>query len=248
MPVQRADPMVDVTLTLAGLTYRGFYFRRVWDEVHDLAVRRALQDGLRDDDVHAAIGEWRLVWGPATRQIAEDFDASAMYVVRNATRPSQLVVAVRGTNPLSFTDWIAGDLDVATLVPWPFDQQAQSDRRASLSRSTAFGLSVLLRLTTPEGSALARAFEGALDTASGFVPEFAAAVVRRIPLDRKDLTHPLASALREVESQLQRDTRLAPGELAAAVGKKLGVAASEPRSRSAGDPAATALAPRSSTS
>lgn len=35
---------------------------------------------------------------------------------------SQLVVAVRETNPVSFTDWIKGDLDVATLVPWPFDE------------------------------------------------------------------------------------------------------------------------------
>jgi Lipase (class 3) len=222
MPMRGADPMVDVTLTLAILTYRGFYYRRIWDEVHDLALRRAVQDGLRDRDVRAAIGDWRLVWGPATGQIGEDFDASAMCVVRNATRPSQLVVAVRGTNPLSFTDWIAGDLDVATLVPWPFDQQTQGKRRASLSRSTAFGLNLLLRLTSPQASAFAYVFEGALDIASGFVPELAAAAVRRIPLDRKDVTRPLASALGEVERQLLQETRLAPDERAAAVGEKLG--------------------------
>ena len=97
--MRTADPMVSVALTLAGLTYRGFYYRNFWDEVHDLALQRAVQDGLCDDDIRAAIGDWGLVWGPAARQIGEDFDASAMYVVRNATRSSQLVVAVRGTNP-----------------------------------------------------------------------------------------------------------------------------------------------------
>jgi lipase (class 3) len=218
-----ADPMVNVTLTLAGLTYRGFYYQNFWNEVHDLAVRRAVQDGLRDDDVRAAIGDWRLVWGPATRQIGEDFDASAMYVVRNATRPSQLVVAVRGTNPLSFTDWIKGDLDVATVVPWPFDKGTPNDQRAQLSRSTAFGLNLLLRLTSPDGSVLAQGVEGALDSVSGFVPEFAAALVRRIPIDREDVTSPLRKALAGVEAGLRQDAKRAPAELATVVGEKLGV-------------------------
>ncbi|HVO23289.1 MAG TPA: hypothetical protein VMW56_06635 [Candidatus Margulisiibacteriota bacterium] len=220
MPKPSTYPMVDVTLTLAGLTYRGFYYRDLWHEVHDLAVRRALQDGLRDPDVRAAIGDWRLVWGPATRQIEEDFDASAMYVVRNATRPSQLVVAVRGTNPLSCTDWTKGDLDVATVVRWPFG----GGQRATLSRSTAFGLQLLLQLTTPEGSALAQGVEGVLDVASHFVPEFAAAMARRVPLDRKDVTRPLRSALEEVKDGLKRDAARAPGQQAKAVGRKLGVA------------------------
>ncbi len=222
--MRRGDPLIEVTLTLAGLTYRGFYYQNFWDEVHDLAVRRAVLDGLRDDDVRAAIGDWRLVWGPATRQIGEDFDASAMYVVRNATRSAQLVVAVRGTNPLSFTDWIEGDLDVATLVPWPFGSGTPSAQRAKLSRSTAFGLNLLLRLTSPEGSALARAAEGVLDIMSGFVPELVAATVRRIPIDRQDPTSPLRRALREVEIGLQEDATLAPAKLATVVGEKLGVA------------------------
>ncbi len=222
--MRRGDPLIEVTLTLAGLTYRGFYYQNFWDEVHDLAVRRAVLDGLRDDDVRAAIGDWRLVWGPATRQIGEDFDASAMYVVRNATRSAQLVVAVRGTNPLSFTDWIEGDLDVATLVPWPFGSGTPSAHRAKLSRSTAFGLNLLLRLTSPEGSALARAAEGVLDIVSGFVPELVAATVRRIPIDRQDPTSPLRRALREVEIGLQEDATLAPAKLATVVGEKLGVA------------------------
>jgi hypothetical protein len=221
--MRSADPMVGVTLTLAGLTYRGFYYRNFWDEVHDLALRRAVQEGLRDHAVRAAIGDWRLVWGPATRQIGEDFDASAMYVVRNATRSSQLVVAVRGTNPLSFTDWIKGDLDVATVVPWPFDKGTPSGQRARLSRSTAFGLNLLLCLASPEGSPVARGVEGALETVSGFVPEFVAAMVRRIPVDRTDVMAPLRSALEEAEGGLKEDAARAPAELAKVVAERLGV-------------------------
>lgn len=110
------DPNVPVMLTLAGLTYRGFYYRRLWDEVHDLGVRRAVAAGLADRDVRAAIGEWTLAWGPATRDIERDFDSSAMFVARSVAEPQRLVVAVRGTNPISLTDWIQGDLDVAHPV------------------------------------------------------------------------------------------------------------------------------------
>lgn len=139
-------------------------------------------------------------------------------------------MAVRGTNPISVTDWIRGDLDVATLVPWPFDDGPQSTERAKVSQSTAFGLHTLLRLTSPAGSGLARRVEGVIDTVSGFVPEVVASFVRRIPVDREDVTRPLWSALREREVGWRKQAKLATAQLGPVVGETLGGA----RERSAG--------------
>ena len=192
-----SDPDVPVMLALAGLTYRGFYYRSFWNELHDLAVQRAVADGLADRDVRAAIGEWTLAWGPATRDIEKDFDASAMFVARSAAKPQRLVVAVRGTNPIALTDWIKGNLDVAHPVPWPFRDGAHGDERR-VSGSTAFGLNTLLTLKSPAGSYLAWAVEAALSATSQLVPELLADLVRRIHVDHTDILRPLRATLTDL--------------------------------------------------
>jgi hypothetical protein len=92
------------------------------------------------------------VWGPASyRAPASLFDDAAMFVVQNADRPNQYVVAVRGTNPISAFDWLFGDLWVAGQIPWPFDKSGT----ARISLSTALGLEILLQLrsTAPPAGA-----------------------------------------------------------------------------------------------
>jgi hypothetical protein len=122
-------------LVLAGLTYRG-------GVSHGDFVVGAVERGL---DEHAR--GWTRVWGPVSSHVVGDpIDACAMYVAR-ATSPTRYVVAVRGTNPLSMSDWVFGDFNVATTVAWPFDPAG-----AEMSTSTAFGLRWLLKLreSTPQ--------------------------------------------------------------------------------------------------
>jgi hypothetical protein len=121
-------------LVLAGLTYRGA-LDPAGGATHAGNVEGAVAAGLA-----AYAPRWQLVWGPATDRKGDLFDSSAMYVVRGGD-PEQYVIAVRGTNPVSGSDWLRGDLAVATTVKWPFGNDG-----AAVSTSTALGLRSLLRL------------------------------------------------------------------------------------------------------
>jgi hypothetical protein len=157
-----------VMLTLAGLTYRGFH-DPLPGEPHDVVVRGALLDGLAT--LAPVKDEWELVWGPVTSRNARDLvDSNAMYVARHARQRHRLVVAIRGTNPISAADWLFGDFWVATTVAWPYGAAG-----ATISASAAFGLGVLQAmrstgLTTPTTAAslIGRAV-GALTRAGGAV-------------------------------------------------------------------------------
>lgn len=133
-------------LMLAALTYRGFA-DVLPGEPHEMVVRQAVQRGLR-----TLLGDrWTLAWGPVTSRIPlGSFDSCAMFVVRNAIDPSQLVVAIRGTNPISAPDWLFGDLLVGTMQDWP------STPGAAISTSTAVGLSTLQEMRDRPPSAVAR--------------------------------------------------------------------------------------------
>jgi len=175
-----------VNLALAGLTYRGFYYWdwRILEDVHELEVRRAVADGLADEVIRRAIGDWTLVWGPATRRLGENFDSSAMYIVERKGKQSELVIAVRGTNPIAFSDWDVGDFKVAQQVEWPFAPPAEM---AKVSLSTAFGLSTLLRMASPEPSTLATVIEAPLATVSRFVPGALSKLARGVPTAAADI-------------------------------------------------------------
>jgi hypothetical protein len=103
-------------LVLAALTYRGFS-DLLRGELHEGLVSQRVSEGLTN--LPPVRSKWDLVWGPVTKRIGDEFDSSAMYVVRSRTAPGRYVVAVRGTNPMSLTDWLLGDLVVATTVTWP---------------------------------------------------------------------------------------------------------------------------------
>ena len=126
-----------VMLTLAGLAYRGFH-DLLPGEPHAVVVRRAVQGGL--DTLAPVRGEWELVWGPVTSRLPLGvvFDSNAMYVVRNRQARHRYVVALRGTHPISSSDWLFGDLLVRRTVRWPFATDG-----AAISVSTALGLTEL---------------------------------------------------------------------------------------------------------
>lgn len=134
-------------VTLAGLTYRGFH-DLLPGEPHEAIVSRALLDGLQT--LAPVKDDWQLAWGPVTsRGSREIVDSNAMYVVRHARERHRYVIAIRGTNPISASDWLFGDFWVAATVPWPYTGDG-----AAISASTALGLGALqgMRARTPASS------------------------------------------------------------------------------------------------
>src|SRR5262245_703150 len=159
-------------LCLAALTYRDFADAGP-PLTHDVRFRQDVTSKLAALAPH--LGRWTLVWGPASyRAPSSLFDDTAMFVVQNADRPNEYVVAVRGTNPISAFDWLFGDLWVAGQLPWSFDPSG----RARISLSTALGLEILLQLRSTAPPAGAAATGGHLmDRALGRLAEAANHVV-----------------------------------------------------------------------
>src|SRR5439155_10122967 len=151
---------------------------------HGVRFRQDVESKLEALAPH--LGRWTLVWGPASyRAPISLFDDAAMFVVQNAGRPNEYVVAGRGTNPISAFDWSFGDLWVAGQVPWSFDPSS----RARISLSTALGLDILLQLraTTPPvgdaakgGNLLDRALGGIAGVANHVVDTIRGAGVDRV--------------------------------------------------------------------
>jgi hypothetical protein len=64
--------------------------------------------------------QWKVVWGPAVFALpGTKFDDALMYVVQNLSDPSQYVIAIRGTNPISIPNWIIWDFQANELKAWP---------------------------------------------------------------------------------------------------------------------------------
>jgi hypothetical protein len=160
-------------LVLAGLTYRGFE-DVASGEIHEGAVRGAVANGLAT--LAPVRGKWKLVWGPATRRANDLFDSSAMYVVRSEQNPERYVVAVRGTNPISLSDWLEGDLNVGATVAWPFATDG-----AAVSGSTALGLRSLLEMRSGPPNLAARILAGTRGTASSVLGVFVGSLQKLIP-------------------------------------------------------------------
>ena len=149
-----------VMLTLAGLAYRGFLDLLPGDS-HDVVVRHAVKEGL--DTLAPVRGEWELVWGPVTSLLPVGvFDSNAMYVVRHRQVRHRYVVAVRGTHPISSSDWLFGDFLVAKTVRWPFATDG-----AVISLSTALGLTQLQDMRDPPLSVVGRVTEATLGAVGG---------------------------------------------------------------------------------
>ena len=63
-----------------------------------------------------------------------------MHVVRSRRAPNRYVVAIRGTNPISLSDWMFGDLWVGETIDRPY---APATDPATISKSTALGVAAL---------------------------------------------------------------------------------------------------------
>jgi hypothetical protein len=105
--------------------------------------------------------DWTLAWGPAVYCIDTGSRAKATNTMFVAYSPSQAayVVAVAGTNFVSFYDWLAEDLDVGAdhmstvplALPYnrPDNNLPLNPSVPYISAATATGLSKLLAMTDP---------------------------------------------------------------------------------------------------
>ncbi len=102
-------------------------------------VRALIDRGL--EGVPVLRGRWEWAYGPAVYRSPVGLrDDALLYAVQDRQDPRRLVIALRGTNPVSIIDWLFGDFLVGMQVAWPYHPAA------SISLSTALGLSVVRRM------------------------------------------------------------------------------------------------------
>ena len=135
--------MIDpaVALTLAAITYRGSDLNL--SDPHSREVTYNEMTGcLRT--FGQVKGNWEIVWGPAGfRPGIVGLDISAMYVARMTHAPKDVVIAIRGTNFYSITDWLSNLL--IDQRGWTYGDSA-AVANVKVSASTAIGLHILQRL------------------------------------------------------------------------------------------------------
>jgi hypothetical protein len=148
MPAAFTDKNEQEMLTLAVASYYGLWI----PHLHEAG--QAPSEGV----IAAALatleplgGRWRLAWGPVSlRSTFGLLDDVLAFVAHDRTVPGRYAVVLRGTNPLSLTDWIFGDGWVL------YDQAWAEGGPEHISRSTGLGLAVVQNLRavpTPEGPA-----------------------------------------------------------------------------------------------
>ncbi|WP_299017875.1 hypothetical protein [uncultured Photobacterium sp.] len=94
--------------------------------------------------------DWEVVWGPAVYTIPYTiFNDAMMYVVQKKGVEGEYVIAIRGTNPVSISDWLFNDFMVRKMKKWPY--ASVEDRKLKISKSTSYGLKTLQKLKPKSG-------------------------------------------------------------------------------------------------
>jgi len=204
-------------LTLAFLCYPGFQ-NKAGDWLSDTRLREILEGALRT--LKPVKDQWTVVWGPSTfRAPLTILSDSSAYVVRNTHNPSQYVIAIRGTNPISLFDWTFGDFQVSKLTPWRASGGANVGD-AQISLSTSLGLTVLQNLKSGDaasegGTGLFRTLH---DTLSEMLDVLEQRVIEPALLELAGNARELRAAVREELEQLRQLMEHLPGaELRAAL-------------------------------
>jgi hypothetical protein len=105
---------------------------------------KAIAAVFNNAEIQSLIGQWELVWGPAVYQVPGSAVAdNAFYIAQNSANPSELVIAISGTNPISRYGWIHEDALINPLQPWPYNQ----NKEIEISNGTHLGLNAILTLT-----------------------------------------------------------------------------------------------------
>lgn len=129
-----------VMLSLAFLSYLGFYETSFGVQASDRTFQ-SIAKGLKTSA--CLKGEWELAWGPAMYRLPLTvFDENLMFVARNTRERGRYAIVIRGTNPLSITNWLLQDFNVVVQTPWPYAGKTPG-LTPKLSKGTARGLQAL---------------------------------------------------------------------------------------------------------
>ncbi|MFC1503338.1 hypothetical protein ACFL53_03160 [Pseudomonadota bacterium] len=89
--------------------------------------------------------DWEVVWGPAVYTMPFTiFNDAMMYVIQKKGAEGEYVIAIRGTNPVSISDWLFNDFMVSAMKKWPY--ATVEGRILKISESTNYGLKTLQKL------------------------------------------------------------------------------------------------------
>jgi hypothetical protein len=98
--------------------------------------------------------QWAIVWGPRVYDfpiISKGHSNNAMLVVQNTDNPNMYAVAIAGTDPKSWSDWLLEDLWVWDTRPWYYGNPPAS-LNPQISAATAVGLSTLQTIAPVSGT------------------------------------------------------------------------------------------------
>lgn len=133
-------------LVLAFVSYLGFADTAHGEHLAE-EIFHSIREGLQDASPVA--GEWEILWGPALYRPLTIFVQNLMFLVRSKSNPARYAIVIRGTNPVSPSNWILEDFAVVGQVRWPYYRP--HGLRPKMSRGTARGLSALQTMKPEDG-------------------------------------------------------------------------------------------------
>jgi len=90
---------------------------------------------------------WQVVWGPAVYTTPGAlYQDNLMFVAQNQSDPTQIAIAVRGTNFVADLDWLMEDFDVRQTMTWPPGSNVSTPPGTMMSESTSLGLQILFAM------------------------------------------------------------------------------------------------------
>lgn len=142
-------------VTLAYLAYAGETLKKPLpgDQSIDESIAKMINytipklSVLQDTQQQA---NWRIVWGPVsyTFELTKLQD-NMMYVAQSISKPSEYVVAIRGTNGTAIWDWIEEDFRVLEKEKWKLPAGKSAQGTPEISKATDIGLDALLNKMIP---------------------------------------------------------------------------------------------------
>lgn len=196
------------TATLAFVAYAGDQLINT-----DPNVDKTLQSCVSNELTRQPIldKQYTLAWGPAAYRFNTTFfDDNMMYAVNDLQNSGHLIIAIRGTNPESISDWFVEDFYVYKTRPWQYAKPF--NKSARISQATHIGLSVLQNLQGKVHGALLSTSSVVPSTSAPIAPESKLFDYLKARARNKDITkitvtgHSLAGALAPVLALWLKDT------------------------------------------
>src|SRR5712691_9449759 len=104
-----------IMLTLAAITYRGYYLT-LPEPAKRARMYQAMTECLRK--LGPVKDQWDIIWGPVSfNSVHAGFDDAAMFIARQRGKPATFAIAVRGFNLLYMFDLMFVDFILPAQVP-----------------------------------------------------------------------------------------------------------------------------------